>query len=355
MSSVVAIERVPVPRLQPVPVATPTPKELHAAFAAFLRLDVASGDASAVTLRSYRAEVAAWVAWCQGHGIDAATATLAHVKLFRQELIERGYQPVTIRWKLTIVRRFYEAARNAGLRADNPAAGVKSPRVRQATEDFKYLSDEQLARLLATVPDAEAASGEEKLKRLRNHLMLAFMALHALRTIEVHRANVEDLAERGPHLALLVRGKTRDRIVYLRPDTAARLRQYLELRGPVGVDESGTPLFTAVGNRRGGRRLSRRHIRVQTDTYLAQAGLKRPGLSNHALRHTAATLGYLHTGDLRAVQELLGHADPRMTARYAHVVDMAQRNPALFIPVKAGLGESISSGSTDLWQTESGG
>jgi hypothetical protein len=33
---------------------------------------------------------------------------------------------------------------------------------------------------------------------------------------------------------------------------------------------------------------------------------------------------------------LLGHADPRMTARYAHVVDMAQRNPALFIPVKTG-------------------
>jgi integrase len=66
------------------------------------------------------------------------------------------------------------------------------------------------------------------------------------------------------------------------------------------------------------------------------AGLKRPGISDHALRHTAATLGYLHTGDLRAVQDFLGHADPRMTSRYAHVVDMAKRNPALFIPVKVG-------------------
>jgi len=65
-------------------------------------------------------------------------------------------------------------------------------------------------------------------------------------------------------------------------------------------------------------------------------GLKRPGISNHALRHTAATLGYLHTGDLRAVQELLGHANPRMTSKYAHVVDMATKNPALFIPVKVG-------------------
>ena len=49
--------------------------------------------------------------------------------------------------------------------------------------------------------------------------------------------------------------------------------------------------------------------------------------------HAAATLGYLHTGDLRAGQELLGHADPRMTARYAHIVHMAKKNPVLFIPV----------------------
>ena len=54
------------------------------------------------------------------------------------------------------------------------------------------------------------------------------------------------------------------------------------------------------------------------------------------MRHTAGTLGYLHTGDLRAVQDFLGHTDPRMTARYAHVVDMVKKNPALFIPVKMG-------------------
>lgn len=329
-----------------LPAPRPALRDFEAAFADFLRVDVAAGDASPATISSYRAEVAAWVGWCQEHGINPATAGVADVKRFRSELVARGYKPVTIGWKLTILRRFYEAARNAGLRPDNPVAGVKAPRVRQAAENFKYLSPEQLGRLLAAVPDPAQATGRERVKRLRDRLMLELMALHGLRTIEVHRASVEDLTERGPHRVLLVRGKTRDRLVYLRPDTAQHLEEYLEARGSARPDELGTPLIAALDKPSGGGRLSCRHIRMQTDTYLEQAGLKRPGLSNHALRHTAATLGYLYTGDLRAVQELLGHADPRMTTRYTHVVDMATRNPALAIPVNggapSGLGQAAS-------------
>src|ERR1039458_9617521 len=107
-----------------------------AAFADFLCIDVANGDASPDTVRSYRSEVTMWVSWCASQNFDPATVTPTHIKRYRQALLEGVYKPITIRWKLTIVRRFYEAARNAGLRADNPAAGVKSPRVRQATEDF---------------------------------------------------------------------------------------------------------------------------------------------------------------------------------------------------------------------------
>jgi site-specific recombinase XerD len=322
--------------LVPVTCSAPTRAELEAAFAEFLRLDVASGDASAATVRSYRAEVAAWVRWCETRGIDPAKATTADVKRLRQELVERDYKPITVRWKLSILRRFYQAAVNAGFRKDNPVSGVRSPRVRHAAEDFKFLSGEQLERLLVAVGDPAAANGRQQVRRLRDLLMVALMGLHGLRTIELHRGSVEDLTVRGGYTALLVRGKTRDRLVFLRADTAETLSRYLELRGEVARDELGTPLFVALDRAFKGHRLSRRHIRSTTDNYLRVAGLKRPGISNHALRHTAATLGYLHTGDLRAVQELLGHSDPRTTARYAHVVDMARRNPALFIPINGG-------------------
>jgi site-specific recombinase XerD len=144
-----------------------TRAEMDAAFADFLRIDVANGDASAETIGSYRTGVAQWVAWCASDNCDPASATPLHIKRFRQSLLEAGYKPVTIRLRLTTVRRFYEAARNAGLRPDNPAAGVRPPRVRQATEEFKYFTDDELRRLLAAFPDPDGAAGRERVRRLR--------------------------------------------------------------------------------------------------------------------------------------------------------------------------------------------
>ncbi|MBS1875401.1 MAG: tyrosine-type recombinase/integrase [Acidobacteria bacterium] len=320
---------------------SPTLSELEAAFTDFIRVEVANGDASEDTVRNYCTQIRSWMGWCGLMRVDPAAATITDVKRFRQTLVEAGYKPSGIRGRLSIVRRFYEALRSAGLRADNPAAGVRSPRIRNAVDDFKYLSDEELTRLLSALPDAEQAEGEERIRRLRNRLLVELMALHGLRTIEVYRASVEDLTDKGVNLSLLLRGKTRDRIVYLRPDTAMKVKQYLTLRGEVPRDGTGTPLFTTLGfwgygrkNGKDGQRLTRGSIRETIDKHLRIAGLKRAGISNHALRHTAATLGYLHTGDLRAVQELLGHSDPRTTSRYAHVVDMGTKNPAMFIPGK---------------------
>ena len=93
-------------------------------------------------------------------------------------------------------------------------------------------------------------------------------------------------------------------------------------------DAAGTPLVPAIGHRAGGQRWSRRGLRQLVDGDLRRTGLKRPGISDHALRQTAATLASQDTRDLRAVQHMLGHADPRPTARYAHLVERVQQNPA---------------------------
>ncbi|MEO1673692.1 MAG: tyrosine-type recombinase/integrase, partial [Cyanobacteria bacterium J06631_2] len=80
------------------------------------------------------------------------------------------------------------------------------------------------------------------------------------------------------------------------------------------------------------QRISRRGIRTIVDGYLKQAGLKHtPGrtISAHSLRHTAGTLALRSGADLRQVQDLLGHSDPRTTSIYTHVGDRWENNPAL--------------------------
>lgn len=304
-----------------------TADDALAAFASFLRLDVANGDAMPDTVRSYQTQIRGWVTWCADRNINAALATVNDIKVFRAHLVESGAAPATIAHKLAVVRRFYGAAQANGLRADNPATGVRAPKSRKAADDFAVLAEVDLALVFRAIPK------NGTVKALRDRAMVALMALHGWRTVEIHRANVEDVELHGDHARVLVRGKGHDRTMFLRADVHAAVAEYLAARGEVSQDAEGTPLFTAVGNRAGGKRISRRGIRQVADRYLAEADVKRAGVSGHALRHTAATLAYAGTRDLRAVQDMLGHTDPRTTSRYAHLVNKVD-SPANAIALK---------------------
>ena len=135
---------------------------------------MANGDASADTIRGYRSQLAAWVNWCADQGIDARTATVDDVKRYREDLVAQGRQASTIAHKLNVLLRVYAVAVAAGLRADNPAVGVRAPRDRRAPEDFGYLSEVELALLFRAVPH------DEKFKHLRDRALLGLLGLEAL-------------------------------------------------------------------------------------------------------------------------------------------------------------------------------
>lgn len=128
---------------------------------------------------------------------------------------KKKFKPVTIALKLSVVKRFYQAAVEKGLIAINPAAGVKPPREkRDPAERITYLEKAEVEQLLEAIPE------DGTLKAARDKALLAIMALEGPRTVELHRANISDVVRQGGNLGIRVEGKRNIRIVPLTPDIA---------------------------------------------------------------------------------------------------------------------------------------
>ncbi len=302
--------------------------DLIESFAQFLNLDVAAGDASADTLKNYACQTKKYLVWCDRFQIIPIQATRDDIKHYRRWLIEQNYKPATIALKLIVVRRLYAAAVEKGLIQFNPTTGIKPPREsRDPAERITYLEQSEVPYLL------DAISTDLSVASLRDRFLVAVMVLQGCRTVEMHRLSLQDIVRRGQNVGLRVSGKRSLRIVPLLPDLTMLLELYLKARRDRGDELIGTtPLFISVASNCYGHRLSRRSIQIIVDKYLTACNLKHTDgrtLSAHSLRHTAGTLALRTGADLRQVQDLLGHADPRTTAIYAHVGDRWSNNPAL--------------------------
>lgn len=302
--------------------------DLQSAFASFLALDVANGDATADTVKAYVREVAFFLRWCLENGVLPAAAKRADIESYREHLKAQGQKTTTRQHKLSIVRRFYEGAVKNELIRVNPAASVKGGKDLTAPEEnMKALSAGALAALLGQVP-AGTLSG------IRDRAVIGLMAIHGLRRVEVHRLDHESINREEDAAWLRVHGKgNKIRRVYLRPDTLAAIDKYIH-----GKMEAGLPLsealFLAHGPRTRGDRLSRRSLNWIVDTHLCEANLKKAGVSCHALRHTFGTLSVAGGAKLEHLKDAMGHANLETTGMYVRAVERRKNNPANFIDIE---------------------
>jgi site-specific recombinase XerD len=306
-----------------VPVAT---EDLLQAFADWMRLDVAEGDASPETIRTYWSQVSYFLNWCEDEGVHPALATEEDVKDYRAALIGECYARATVASKLNAVRRFYAMAQARGFRSDNPAQGVKAPRdLTNRSERVKWLPLVAVQEVL-DAPDISTTKGR------RDRAILALLAVHGLRVAEVGRLEIEDLDVEAGTLTVLGKGRKR-RTVDLVELSKAALARWLEVRGDVAYPEESA-LFVSVRDRRSdgpGRAIGRRGISKMVDGHLEELGLKREGVSCHALRHSFATLSRAAGARLDAISRALGHSSVTTTQVYADIVDRAAENPARFL------------------------
>lgn len=314
-------------------------------FARFLQLEVGDGAASADTIRNYLSQTKQYLNWCRDNLLAPIEAEPEDVKLYRQYLVQSGYANSTIATKLNIVRIFYKAAQVHGLIASNPAAKVKAPKDRKdPAARITFMEAEELKFLLDYIQSQlnEAKTNKQRLVLMRDRILIGIMSLEGCRTVEMHQLKVSDIARQGIKTGLQVSAKRASRVVPLTENLTTQLDKYLQTRRKV-LRRKIKPtdyVFVSLSNNNKGGQLSRRSIRAIIDGYLVECNLKHTDgrtLTAHSLRHTAGTLALRTGSDLRQVQDLLGHADPRTTSIYAHVGDRWEHNPGVSIEEKLDL------------------
>ena len=263
------------------------------------------------TVKAYRRDLEAFVEFCDRHyggGWSWATVDRLGLRGFLGELQRRGLAKRSAARSLSAVRSFY---RYLQVHHDVPNAVARAARVPRIDKRLPtYLDREQTERLFAW---AEQRAAGDEYKPTRDLAILELFYSTGIRLSELSGMNVEDLDLLSDQAK--VRGKGRkERIVPVGTRAVLALRRYLNLRETVRPRTAADRRAVFLSTR--GRRLAPREVqRVVHRMFDAVGG---DNLRVHSLRHTFATHMLDAGADLRAVQELLGHASLSTTQVYTH-------------------------------------
>jgi len=259
------------------------------------------------TLESYRRDLSQFAAWLReacGKGLlDAAAADLQRHLAWQVEA--RKARPRTTGRLVSSLRRFFQFALREGLRADDPAAALASPKLPRALP--KSLSEAQVEALLAA-PDENTALG------LRDRAMLETLYASGLRVSELVGLKTVQVGLDMGVVRILGKG-AKERLAPLGEEAVGWIERYQREARPalLGARKSDALFVTARGEA-----MSRQAFWVVVKRHALKAGI-RQAISPHTLRHAFATHLINHGADLRVVQLLLGHADISTTQIYTHV------------------------------------
>jgi integrase/recombinase XerD len=290
---------------------------------AFLEMLSAERGAAANTLEAYRRDLGDFAEFLGGRPLEQAEPE--DLRAYLADLVKRGFARSSQARRLSSLRQFYRFLYAEGVRGDDPSSGLEAPKRGRPLP--KVLSVADVGRLLETARQAvERASGPQaRARAARLYCLLEVLYATGLRVSEL--VGLKRTAARHENRFLAVRGKGgRERLVPLNDAAKASMRLHLEARKAVAGESSPWlfPAFSESGH------LTRQAFARELKALAAAAGLVR--ISPHVLRHAFASHLLQNGADLRAVQQLLGHADISTTQIYTHVLDerlkaLVERHP----------------------------
>ena len=279
----------------------------------------AERGASVNTLEAYGRDLADFTAFLDGTGRALKAAETAHVRDYLASLAAMGLAASTSARRLSALKQFYNFLFAEGVRADDPCSAIAGPR--RARPLPKLLSLDEVERLLSAAGSSEATDVSDDPKHVYKRARLACLmevlyaaGLRVSELVGLPLAAVEYDAQ-----IVLVRGKGgRERMVPLSDAARVALETYQAARTAYLAGTASRWLFPSRG-RQG--HLTRHRFAQLLKALALKADIPPGRVSPHTLRHAFASHLLANGADLRAVQQMLGHADISTTQIYTHVLE----------------------------------
>ena len=228
---------------------------------------------------------------------------------FRDEL-KATCKASTVKTYLTATRLFFRWLEQEGI-YKNIADKIKGAKVEHGHKK-DALTVDQVKDVIDTFKESDDSTAK------RDYAIFVLMVTCGLRTIEVVRADLEDLRTLGSKTVLYVQGKGKDEkseYVIITREVEKAIRSYLATRKDA-TDKA--PLFSSTSNNSKGKRLSTRTVSGLVKDSLVKTGLNSSRLTAHSLRHTAVTLSLLGGSTLQEARQFARHSNIATTEIYAH-------------------------------------
>ena len=255
------------------------------------------------TIRSYQRDLEHFSVHLQDKKLSRwAELKPHHIRTYASQIFIEGLGAKSIQRRLSAIRSFMNYLLREGMIKNNPAEGVKTPK---APKKLPGVLDIQQISQLLDIQETDPLS-------LRDKAIMELIYSSGLRLSEIVRLNPIDLNLSDKSLTVIGKGD-KTRMLPIGNEAIKSLRSWLSCRNELANPEEEA-LF--VGSR--GNRLSRRSIQSRIKHWARKNGIQQD-VYPHLLRHSFATHMLEASGDLRAVQELLGHKDISTTQVYTHL------------------------------------
>lgn len=280
---------------------------------AFLAMLSSERGAAPNTIEAYTRDLSGFLAFLEARAKSAAGADTKDVQAYVQAISAEGLSAASRARRLSAIRQLFKFLASESVIAIDPTQGVSGPRRERPLP--KTLSVPEVDRLLALAAQrANGLEGRALFRALRFYCLLEILYATGMRVTEL--VSLPRSVLRGDPRVLTIKGKGgRERLVPLNPSARAALDKYLAVSGRF----DNSPWLFASKSAEG--HVTRQAFGQDLKDLALETGLDPERVSPHVLRHAFASHLLDRGADLRAVQQLLGHADISTTEIYTHVLE----------------------------------